>query len=34
MNVINAMIDSECNLVISPSEGFVGEQNAEMIEIE
>ena len=34
MNVINAMIDSECNLVISPSEGFVGEQNAEMIEID
>ncbi len=34
MNVINAMIDSERNLVINRSEGFVGEQNAEMIEID
>ncbi len=34
MKIINAVIDSESNLVISPSEGFVGEQNAEMIEID
>ena len=33
-NVLAAIIDEERNLVISPSEGFAGENNAEIIEID
>ena len=31
---VQATVDNQRNLVINPSEGFVGEQNAEMIEID
>ena len=34
LRAINALIDSERNLIISPSEGFVGEHNAEIIVID
>ena len=34
MITVQATIDNLRNLVINPSEGFVGEQNAEMIEID
>lgn len=33
-NVLTAVIDEERNLVTSPSEGFAGENNAEIIEID
>ena len=33
-NVLTAIIDDGRNLVISPSEGFAGENNAEIIEID
>ncbi len=33
-NVLTAIIDEERNLVVSPSEGFAGENNAEIIEID
>lgn len=32
--VLNAVIDEERNLVINPSEGFAGEHNAEIIQID
>ncbi len=34
MIVINAVIDNERNLIISPSRSFVGEKNSDMIEID
>lgn len=33
-NILNAVIDEARNLVVTPSEGFAGEHNAEVIEID
>lgn len=33
-NILNAVIDEARNLVIAPSEGFAGEHNAEVLEID
>lgn len=33
-NILNAVIDEARNLVITPSEGFAGEHNAEVLEID
>lgn len=33
-NILNAIIDEARNLVITPSEGFAGEHNAEVLEID
>lgn len=33
-NILNAVIDESRNLVVTPSEGFAGEHNAEVIEID